>query len=145
MGGPPGPPGGWFAFGVDLVLLAEGGRRSRLDLSGSPSYRSSWGLPWMVGSEQTAAWVVCGSPVSFAPGDSGRVVIAPQIDLAVGQWQDVRVGDRLRAFEGPKVVGSGRVRWVHPITDPSPQGVELEALRRWVDAGAEPPGSVSQA
>jgi hypothetical protein len=138
---PSGPPVRWLALGLDFSLLAVGGRRTALDLSRSPSYRPSWGLPWMHGTEQTDAWVLCGAPTSFAPGARGRVVVAPFIDLVVEPWHDVHVGDRLRAFEGPKVVGSGDVRWIVGLESPAPQGATLELLQRWADGGPEPAGA----
>ncbi|GAA3573672.1 hypothetical protein GCM10022197_33180 [Microlunatus spumicola] len=135
------PATGWLALGLSFSLLATGGRRTPLDLSGSPSYRASWGLPWTQGTEQTDAWVLCGAPISFAPGAAGRVVIAPVIDLALQHWRRLRVGDALRAFEGAKVVGSGQVRWIVDVESSTPTGSLLERFRSWVGGGGEPRAS----
>lgn len=129
----------WLALGLELELLAEGGRRTPIDPSEPMTYRPNWGLPWMVGTEQTGAPVLCGTPVPFRPGDHGRVVVVPPYPAMLDAWHRVGVGDRLTPFEGPRVVGSAVVRWVRGTASfDALRDAPPPAMVRWAEGGPEP-------
>ena len=131
---------GWIALGLDLELLAESGRLTPVSLVEPLGYRPNWGLPSMTGVEQTCAPVLCGSPSDFPPGARGRVVIVPPYPWLLDEWHTVGVGDVLKAFEGPRLIGTGRVCWVRSTV--SPDRLRREPLQsdlvRWAEGGPEP-------
>jgi len=135
----PGAEPAWLALGLELVLRLTGGRRTPVDLSEPLTYCPNWGLAWMTGTEQTGAAVLCGTPSPFRPGDHGRVVVVPFYDELLDQWHRVVPGDRLTAFEGSKVVGTGTVAWLRRTASPAElRGDPPPELVRWAEGGPEP-------
>ncbi|MGO4249452.1 hypothetical protein AB4Y87_19740 [Paenarthrobacter sp. RAF54_2] len=126
-----------WALGIDLLLLREGGRQSPL-LGGHAvenrfKYRPNWGLPgWPVG-EQTAAPVLGFSKENIQLGESARAVIVPLFLDSVPAWAEVRPGDELRMYEGPRICGMGTVLWIERATWPTPAD-DQERLATWLSA-----------
>lgn len=129
----------WLALGLRLRMLTttEGGRSKDLGLPGSEyeqyQYRPNWGLPGVSGTEQVGAFVLWLSPFPARLGDTVRAVIVPFAPGSLPLWEQVRVGDELRMFEGPRVCGKAIVEQVWDTTAPLP---EEDAARfvRWASA-----------
>ena len=131
-----------LAIGVDLELMStqDGGRQRPLpggsEVSSRFTYRPNWGLPGWPDVEQTAGPVLGFSRTDIRPGDRARAILATLFLDHVPAWWDVSAGDELRLYEGSRVCGLGRVRWVEPATWPMPEA-EQSRLAEWLlDAGA---------
>lgn len=126
-----------WALGIDLLLLRDGGRQSPL-LGGNAvenrfTYRPNWGLPGWPSGEQTAAPVLGFSRENIRPGESTLAVIVPLFLEHVPGWSDVRPGDELRMYEGPRVCGMGTVLWIDQAIWPVPAD-DQERLAAWLSA-----------
>ena len=132
----------WLAFGLELRLTttAEGGRKTPLGLVDYEAlqYRPNWGLPGMEHPAQVGAPVLCFGSTPLHPGDRTRAVIIPLVDLSLPLWEEVKVGDELRMYEGPKVCGYGLVAWVAKTLRPVPLS-DHKKFDTWCRGSAAPP------
>lgn len=126
-----------WALGIDLLLLREGGRQNPLLGGSTPerrfTYRPNWGLPGWPPGEQTAAPVLGFSRENIQLGESARAVIVPLFLDSVPAWAEVRSGDELRMYEGPRVCGVGTVLWIEQGIWPVPAD-DQERLAAWLSA-----------
>lgn len=135
-----GPGDPWLALGLDLRLTttAKGGRQTPVLLDEPFRYRPNWGLPGMTGRDQTGGPVLCSSARQIAPGGTARIVIIPLADESLPLWRQVREGDELRLFEGPRICGLATVIWTAPTRRPVPAADEAR-FRSWAASGGQPP------
>lgn len=133
-------PAAVLANGVDLALVSthDGGRRAPLPggfASGSRfTYRPNWGLPGWPGGEQTAGPVLGFSRSDIAPGEHTRAILVAVFVERVPAWHEVTPDDVLRMYEGPRVCGLGRVRWVEPATWQMPEEEQARLIEWLVEA-----------
>jgi hypothetical protein len=126
-----------LAIGVDLDLVSteDGGRTTPLRggyAEGSRlTYRPNWGLPHWPHGEQTAGPVLGFSRTNIHPGDCARAILVPLFLDHAPDWRDVGQGDDLRMYEGPRLCGQGRVRWIEPATWEMPDD-EQQRLVQWL-------------
>ena len=127
-----------------LKPTLDGGRKTALAGGSGPEsryqYRPNWGLPGMDPPDQTGALVLAFSRTNISPGESVRAVIIPPFPAVMDQWAEVQPGTRLPMYEGPNVVGVGKVLWVRECDLPlSPR--DEATYRAWAegpDDGPEP-------
>ena len=130
-------PAAVLAIGVDLDLVStqDGGRRGPLSggcATGSRfTYRPNWGLPGWPDGEQTAGPVLGFSRSDIAPGERTRAILVALFVDRIPAWHEVTPDDVLRMYEGPRVCGVGRVRWVKPATWQTP-ALEQARLVEWL-------------
>ncbi|MEW1823813.1 hypothetical protein AB0323_23915 [Arthrobacter sp. NPDC080031] len=113
-----------LAIGIDLhfVSTADGGR-SRVLLGGNApdhrfEYRPNWGLPGWADGEQSGGPVLGFSHTNISPGEDVRAILVPVFIENTSEWRDVRVGDKLRMYEGARICGRAIIRWIEPTTWP---------------------------
>lgn len=127
-----------LAFGIDLTLTsrAEGGRTTPLiggqETSRRFQYRPNWGLPGWPDGEQTAGPVLGFSRREIAPADEVQAVFVA-LFVEHAPWSTVGVGDVLRMYEGARVCGVAKVRWVERCTW-SPAEEQMSKWDEWLDA-----------
>jgi hypothetical protein len=123
----------WLALGLDLRLstAAEGGRQNPLLLDTPFRYRPNWGLAGMPELEQIGAPVLYSSAVHLPPGGRAHVVIVPLAEQSLPLWRELRPGDTIRLYEGPRVCGLAMVVWVADTWRPMPDSDAIR-FRDWV-------------
>jgi hypothetical protein len=129
----------WLALGLDLRLLAtEEGGRSKPITTGNLQYRPNWGLPGMAGTDQVGAPVLRFGREPLAPGETTRAVVIPRAPQSMHLWLEVKVGDELRMFEGPRVCGTGLVKWIADTERPMPED-DNDRFTAWAEGDGDRP------
>lgn len=92
----------------------------------------------MTGANQVGAPVLRFGREPIAPGESTRAVIVPLAPQSMHLWREVKIGDELRMFEGPRVCGIGVVRWVADTERPVPETDDAR-FASWAEGRSDPP------